>query len=168
MHTAALLARIARASFAEVSNETRNIMLKEICSLVVLAAALLAPSARGSEMFLATDDVGQTWLQIVGAIEDGDDAKFRNMLLEAIDRGEQIAKVSIYSPRGRLDAALKNRRSPARAPAGASDLRYPCHERSNDRSAIRAAKTARRSTMHMRRRMLPDLGCRLRQAWRRR
>jgi hypothetical protein len=82
-------------------------MLKAIYPLAILAAALLPSSARGSEMFFSRDDVGQMWLQIVGRIDDGDDVKFRNMLLEAIDRGEQIAKVSIYSPLGRLDAALK-------------------------------------------------------------
>jgi hypothetical protein len=82
-------------------------MSKAMCSLLVLAAVFLPPGARGSEMFFSTDDVGQIWLQIVGPIDDGDDVKFRNMLLEAIDRGEQIAKVSIYSPGGRIEPAMK-------------------------------------------------------------
>jgi hypothetical protein len=87
--------------------EASEMLSKAMCSLVMLAAALLPPSARGSEMFFSTDDVGQIWLQIVGAIDDDDDVKFRNMLLEAIDRGEQIAKVSIYSPGGRVGPAMK-------------------------------------------------------------
>jgi hypothetical protein len=82
-------------------------MLKAMCSLVILAAALLPLSTRGLEMFFSTDDVGQMWLQIVGRIDDGDDVKFKSMLVDAINRGEQIAKVSIYSPGGRVDPAMK-------------------------------------------------------------
>ena len=40
-------------------------ILRAMCLLVILAAALLSSSARGSEMFFSTDDVGQMWLQIV-------------------------------------------------------------------------------------------------------
>ena len=58
-------------------------------------------------MFFSTDDVGQMWLQIVGRIDDGDEVKFKNMLVDAINRGEQIAKVSVYSPGGRVDPAMK-------------------------------------------------------------
>jgi hypothetical protein len=80
-------------------------MLKAMCSLI-LAAAFLPSGARGSEMFFSMDDVGQTWLQIVGRIDDGDDVKFKEMLVEAINRGEQIARVSIYSVGGRVSPAM--------------------------------------------------------------
>jgi hypothetical protein len=80
-------------------------MLKAMYSLI-LAAAFLPSSTRGSEMFFSMDDVGQTWLQIVGRIEDGDDVKFKGMLVEAINRGEQIARVSIYSVGGQVSPAM--------------------------------------------------------------
>jgi hypothetical protein len=75
--------------------------------LLILAAALLPPGAHAAEMFFSTDDVGQMWLQIVGRIDDGDDAKFKNMLVETIKRGEQIERVSIYSSGGHVGAAMK-------------------------------------------------------------
>jgi hypothetical protein len=81
-------------------------MLKTIC-LLFLASALLAPGAHASEMFFSTDDVGQMWLQIVGRIDDGDDVKFKNMLVGAINRGEQIERISIYSPGGRAGPAMR-------------------------------------------------------------
>jgi hypothetical protein len=81
-------------------------MLKAM-HLLILASALLPAIARASEMFFSTDDVGQTWLQIVGRIDDGDDAKFKNMLVGAINRREQIERVSIYSPGGRVGPAMR-------------------------------------------------------------
>jgi hypothetical protein len=75
--------------------------------LLILAGALLPSGARASEMFFSTDDVGQMWLQIVGRIDDGDDTKFKNMLVEAVNRGEQIERVSIYSPGGRVGPAMR-------------------------------------------------------------
>jgi hypothetical protein len=87
--------------------EEANAMLRVICSLVVLAGVFLSSNVRGLEMVFSKDDVGQLWLQIMGRIDDGDDVKFRNMLIDAIDRDEQIANVSIYSPGGRGLPAMK-------------------------------------------------------------
>jgi hypothetical protein len=81
--------------------------MRKVMCLLILAAALLPLGARASEMFFSTDDVGQMWLQIVGRIDDGDDAKFKNMLVEAINRGQQIERVSIYSAGGHVGAAMK-------------------------------------------------------------
>jgi hypothetical protein len=80
-------------------------MLKTMYSLI-FAAAFLPSSAPASQMFFSMDDVGQMWLQIVGRIDDGDDVKFKDMLVEAINRGEQIARVSIYSVGGRVSPAM--------------------------------------------------------------
>jgi hypothetical protein len=82
-------------------------VLRAICSLIILAGALFPVNARGSEMIFSKDDVGQLWLQIMGRIEDGDDVKFKIMLMDAINRGEQIANVSIYSPGGRAVPTIK-------------------------------------------------------------
>jgi hypothetical protein len=78
-----------------------------VCSLAILAAALLPLSAGGAEMSVSTDDLGQFWLQIVGPIEDRDDVKFKSMLIDAIGRGNQVVKVSIYSPGGRIPPAME-------------------------------------------------------------
>jgi hypothetical protein len=82
-------------------------MLRVMRSLVILAGALMPLHARGAEMILSKDDIGQLWLQITGQIDDGDDVKFRNMLIDAISRGEQIANVSVYSPGGRIIPAIR-------------------------------------------------------------
>ena len=149
-------------------------MLKALCSLVILAAALLSSSARGSEMFFSTDDVGQMWLQIVGRIDDGDDVKFRNMLSRPSIAASRLQGFrSIPREDGKPgnedrtvhpEHAPEHRRSPARAAAGTPDLRHPHHERSNDRAELRAVKKSRRSTVHMRRRVFPGVGRWLRQA----
>jgi hypothetical protein len=75
--------------------------------LFVLIAALLASDARGADMWLGKDDVGQLWLQIVGRIEDGDDLKFKALLVDAVSRREQIARVSVYSSGGQPGTAMK-------------------------------------------------------------
>jgi hypothetical protein len=74
---------------------------------MILACALGQPNAQGAEITLSKDDVGQLWLQIVGPINDGDDARFKTMLVDAIDRGEQITNVSIYSPGGRVIPSMQ-------------------------------------------------------------
>jgi hypothetical protein len=76
-------------------------MLRPMCFLLILVGVLLPLTAHGSEMILSKDEVGQLWLQIIGRIGDGDDVKFKSMLIDAINRGEQIANVSIYSSGGR-------------------------------------------------------------------
>jgi len=75
--------------------------------LVILAGALMPSSVRGSDMTFSKDDVGQLWLQIIGRIDDGDDAKLKSMLIDAINRGDQIVNVSIYSPGGRAPSAMR-------------------------------------------------------------
>jgi hypothetical protein len=66
--------------------------------LVVLTITLAPHSIRGAKISLFKNDVGQLGLQVIGAIDDGDDAKFRSMLIDVINRQEQIINVSIYSP----------------------------------------------------------------------
>jgi hypothetical protein len=82
-------------------------MFSALCSLIILAGVLLPLSARGAEMVWSKDDVGQLWLQIIGRIDDDDDAKFKSMLIGAINRGEQITNVSIYSQGGQWSSAIK-------------------------------------------------------------
>jgi hypothetical protein len=74
--------------------------------MIILAGALLPLHARSADMILSKDDTGQLSLQIMGQIDDGDDVKFRNMLIEAIKRGEQIANVAVYSRGGRSSPAM--------------------------------------------------------------
>lgn len=81
-------------------------MRNALATLIVVTVALLASGARSADLSIAKDDVGQFWLQIIGPIEDGDDVKFRALLVDAINRGEQIARVSVYSSGGQPDAAM--------------------------------------------------------------
>src|SRR5207253_6877525 len=81
-------------------------MLRAVCSLLVLAGVVAPLQTYGSEMIVSKDGVGQIWLQIVGTIDGGDDVKFKRMLVDAINRGEQIVNVSVYSPGGRAIAAM--------------------------------------------------------------
>jgi hypothetical protein len=81
--------------------------LRAIFSTIILAGTLLPLDAYGMEMVFAKDDVGQLWLQMTGRIEDGDDVKFKEMLVGAINRSEQVENVSIYSPGGQLIPAMK-------------------------------------------------------------
>jgi hypothetical protein len=74
--------------------------------LVVLAGALWPLGALSAELFLSKDDVGQLWIQIVGRIDDGDDVKLKDMLVDAIHRRQQIVNVSVYSPGGRALPAM--------------------------------------------------------------
>jgi hypothetical protein len=78
-----------------------------IVALLCLVLALVPSSVRAADMFRGKDDVGEIWLQIVGRIEDGDEVKFRALLMEAINRGEQVSRVSIYSSGGQLAPAIK-------------------------------------------------------------
>jgi hypothetical protein len=82
-------------------------MLRTICLLVIFAGALLPLNARGSDMIVFRDDVGQLWLQIMGRIDEGDDIKLKDTLIGAIHRGEQIENVLLYSSGGRLSPAMK-------------------------------------------------------------
>jgi hypothetical protein len=81
-------------------------MRHTVGTLVVLAIALLVSGVRGADMSLAKDDVGQIWLQIIGRIDAGDDVKFRALLVDAINRGDQIARVSVYSAGGQPGTAM--------------------------------------------------------------
>jgi hypothetical protein len=82
-------------------------LLSALRSLVVFAGALLPLSSSAAELSLSKDDVGQLWIQIVGRIDDGDDIKFKTMLLDAIHRQQQIINVSLYSPGGRVLPAME-------------------------------------------------------------
>ena len=64
-------------------------------------------NAGGAEMTLAKDEVGQLWLQIIGRIDEGDDLKFKDLLVNAINRGEQITDVATFSQGGRALPAIK-------------------------------------------------------------
>ena len=75
--------------------------------LLALVISLVPHCIHGAEISLGEDDVGQLWLQVIGRIDDGDDAKFRGMLVDAINRQEQIINVSIYSPGGSTIPAMK-------------------------------------------------------------
>lgn len=81
--------------------------LKTICSLFILIGALFPLNGHGMEMTLSEDDVGQLWLQLMGRIEDNDDVKFKKMLVAAINRGDQVTNVSVYSPGGQVIPAIK-------------------------------------------------------------
>jgi len=80
------------------------------CSLIIFVGALLPLNAGGAEMTLAKDEVGQLWLQIIGRIDEGDDLKFKDLLVNAINRGEQITDVATFSQGGRALPAIKIRR----------------------------------------------------------
>jgi hypothetical protein len=68
--------------------------------LINFVAALLPLNARGAEITLAKDDVGQLWIQIVGRIDEGDDLRFKGILVDAINRREQITDVATFSQGG--------------------------------------------------------------------
>jgi hypothetical protein len=82
-------------------------MLRAILSVCMLAGALLAQNARALDMSVSQDDVGQLWLQLTGRIEDGDEARFKALLVEAFARGQHIENVATYSSGGQVGAAMK-------------------------------------------------------------
>jgi hypothetical protein len=61
-------------------------MLQALYILVIFAGVLLPLNVRGAEMSLAKDEVGQLWIQIIGRIDEGDDLKFRGILVDEIKR----------------------------------------------------------------------------------
>jgi hypothetical protein len=81
-------------------------MLQVLYILVIFAGVLLPLNARGAEMTLAKDEVGQLWIQITGRIDEGDDLKFRGILVDAIKRGEQITDVATFSQGGLMLPAI--------------------------------------------------------------
>ncbi len=85
----------------------REILVSAFCSLIIFVGALLPLNAGGAEMTLAKDEVGQLWLQIIGRIDEGDDLKFKDLLVNAINRGEQITDVATFSQGGRALPAIK-------------------------------------------------------------
>ena len=85
----------------------REILVSVLCSLIIFVGMLLPLNAGGAEMTLAKDEVGQLWLQIIGRIDEGDDLKFKALLVDVIDRGEQITDVATFSQGGRTLPAMK-------------------------------------------------------------
>jgi len=85
----------------------REILVSAFCSLIIFVGTLLPLNAGGAEMTLAKDEVGQLWLQIIGRIDEGDDLKFKDLLVNAINRGEQITDVATFSQGGRALPAIK-------------------------------------------------------------
>ena len=85
----------------------RQILVPTLYSLITFVSALLPINASGAEMTLAKDEVGQLWLQIIGRIDEGDDLKFKALLVDVIDRGEQITDVATFSQGGRTLPAMK-------------------------------------------------------------
>jgi hypothetical protein len=77
----------------------RKILVSVLYSLIIFVGALLPITPRGAEMTLAKDEVGQLWLQIIGRIDEGDDLKFKALLVDVIDRGEQITDVATFFSR---------------------------------------------------------------------
>jgi len=51
--------------------------------------------------------VEQLWVQIIGRIDEGDDLKFKLLLVDAINRGEQITNVATFSQGGLTLPAIK-------------------------------------------------------------
>ena len=84
----------------------RKILVSALYSLIILGA-LLPLNAGGADMTLAKDEVGQLWLQIIGRINEGDDLKFKALLVDAINRGEQITDVATFSQGGLVPAAIQ-------------------------------------------------------------
>ena len=74
--------------------------MSALYSLIIFVGALLPINASGAEMTLAKDEVGQLWLQIIGRIDEGDDLKFKSILVDVIDRGEQITDVARFLKEG--------------------------------------------------------------------
>jgi hypothetical protein len=85
----------------------REILVLALYCLIIFVGALLPLNAGGAEMTLARDEVGQLWLQIIGRIDEGDDLKFKALLVDAIERGEQITDVATFSQGGRTPPAIK-------------------------------------------------------------
>jgi hypothetical protein len=85
----------------------REILVSALYSLIIFVGALLPLNAGGAEMTLAKDEVGQLWLQIIGRIDEGDDLKFKVLLVDAINRGEQITDVATFSQGGQTLPAIK-------------------------------------------------------------
>ena len=73
---------------------------------IIFVAALSPLNARGAEMTLAKDEVGQLWIQIIGRIDEGDDLKFKSILVDAIHRDEQITDVATFSQGGLTHPAM--------------------------------------------------------------
>jgi hypothetical protein len=82
-------------------------MPRALYLLVVMLIVWVPQHALGAEMSFGKDDVGQLWLQVVGPIGEGDDARFRSMLVDAIGQQLQINNVSIYAPGGSAIPAMK-------------------------------------------------------------
>jgi hypothetical protein len=78
--------------------------------LIILAVALLPLNARGAEIILAKDEVGQLWIQIIGRIDEGDDLKFKSIIVDAIHRGEQITNIATFSQGGADASRYKYRK----------------------------------------------------------
>ena len=84
-----------------------EILVSALYALIIFVGALLPLNASCAEMTLAKDEVGQLWLQIIGGVDEGDDLKFKALLVDAINRNEQITDVATFSQGGRTLPAMK-------------------------------------------------------------
>jgi hypothetical protein len=84
-----------------------DLTFRALYILIILAVALFPLNASCAEMTLAKDEVGQLWVQIIGRIDEGDDLKFKLLLVDAINRGEQITDVATFSQGGLTLPAIK-------------------------------------------------------------